>query len=219
MDAKKIRPGQKDDVVFGIDVDEVLRCLLCEMVSLYNNDVIYPDSISVDDVKDFVVETSFPEIQKRTGMRPSEWFFRKHGHRLFRYSKAIEGAVDAVNKLKLFGKVIIISYQKSTENKIDTIEWLDAHGIEYDGICFVKDKSVVHTDYLIDDNDWNFIGCNAEKGVLITAPYNKEKPLDDILAKSNCSEIRRFNSIAEFADWYESQFVEKEEHCFTENYL
>lgn len=219
MNAEKKPSHRGDEITFGVDVDEVLRCLLCKMVGLYNELLPPNERITSDDVKDFVVEKSFPNVEKITGMNPSEWFFKLHGSELFRLSDAVEGAVDAVNRLRNYGKVIIISYQKSVENKIDTIEWLESHGVKYDGICFVKDKSVVHTDYLIDDNDWNFIGCNADKGILITAPYNVDKNLEDILIKSNCSEISRFHSLADFVDWYEAEEMEKESQCFVENFL
>jgi 5'(3')-deoxyribonucleotidase len=204
-------------VTFGVDVDEVLRCLLCEMVNLYNELTFPKPRISVDDVKDFVVENSFPEVEKLTGMRPSDWFFKNQGHTLFRYSQPVNGAVEAVNKLRKYGKVIIISYQKSVENKIDTIQWLEEHGVQYDGICFVKDKSVVYTDYLIDDNDWNFIGCNASNGVLINAPYNKDKPLEDILRASNCDTMCRFDSLQKFVEWYEE--TKDSVNCSSEHYL
>jgi 5'(3')-deoxyribonucleotidase len=219
MSAEKKPSHRGLEITFGVDVDEVLRCLLCKMVALYNELLPPNERITVDDVKDFVVEKSFPKVEKITGMNPSEWFFKLHGPELFRLSDSVDGAVDAVNRLRKYGKVIIISYQKSAENKIDTIEWLEQHNVKYDGICFVKDKSAVHTDYLIDDNDWNFLGCNADKGVLISAPYNMDKNLEDILINSNCFEMSRFSSLSDFVDWYEEEERAKESQCFVENFL
>lgn len=188
------------EIVFGVDVDEVLRSLLPGMVELYNSHVTEKEKKTIEEIDDFVVEHSFPAIDD-----VARWFFIANGHTLFRESPAINGAVEAVRKLRAYGKVAIITYQKTFENRMDTLQWLEDVGIEYDGLCFLKDKTMVHTDYLIDDNDWNFIGCNARNGILITAPYNKNKRLDDILAKSNCDTISRFGSLAEFAEWFDAE--------------
>ena len=186
----------------GIDIDEVLRTLVPKMVKLYN--VHFNDSMTFDDIKEYDVDQSFPKIKERTGESASKWFFQEHGHELFYESPAIEGAVEAVKRLKELGnEIYIISYQKTMNNKIDTLNWLVRWGIEYDGICFVKDKTVVHLDYIIDDNDWNFIKCNCKHGVLITAPYNRNICLDLLHKVSNCEDIQRSESLSEFVTKFE----------------
>ena len=45
--------------------DEVLRSLLKYMVTLYNEN--FNENLDVNDVKDFVVENSFPKIYETTG--------------------------------------------------------------------------------------------------------------------------------------------------------
>lgn len=188
---------KQENLTFGVDIDEVLRALVPGMVRLYNNE--FDDNMCFSDVKDFVVDNSFPKILEETGESASKWFFQDHGHELFYGSKEIEGAREALNILREIGKVIIISYQKTTDNKVDTLNWLAEHQMRYDGICFVKDKSVVHTTWMVDDNDWNFIGSNAEFGALINAPYNEDTDIDELCRKSNCSEIKRYGSLLEFA--------------------
>lgn len=188
------------EITFGIDIDEVIRAIVPNMLKLYNKE--FNDNMKLEDVKDYVVDNSFPKIMKMTGESASKWFFQDHGNELFYGSEMIEGAKSAIDMLRTYGKVIIISYQKSLANKIDTLNWLDRYGIKYDGICFVKDKSIVHTDFLVDDNDWNFIGCNSKWGVIVTAPYNKEINMDELKAKSNCEDIFRFGSLREFAYSY-----------------
>lgn len=184
---------------FGIDVDEVLRSLCSEMVRLYNRE--FNDCIEMDSLKDFDVDVSFPRIKKTTGESASKWFFQEHGHELFYDSPALINAPEAVKKLREIGhQVYIISYQKSLANKLDTLRWLQKYEIEYDGICFVKDKTIVHLDYLIDDNDWNFIRCNCKHGVLITAPYNKHIGLDLLKNVSNCDTVERADSLMEFVN-------------------
>jgi 5'(3')-deoxyribonucleotidase len=188
-------------ITFGIDCDEVLRALLDNMVALYNEE--FDDNINKDDIKDFNVDVSFPKIKEVTGGTASDWFFQKNGFRLFACSPALPRVKEAIDKLRRYGQVIIVTYQKTFKNKMDTLMWLNEHGIEYDGICFLKNKTLLHTDWLIDDNDWNLVGCNAENAVLITAPYNKGLNIHELKDKTNCDNIYRFESLEEFADWYE----------------
>lgn len=184
-------------MTIGIDIDEVLRALLPEMVRLYNEE--FNESLTVDDVKAFDVDISFPKVKERTGESASKWFFQEHGRELFYDSQMIKGAKEAVDHLRKFAKVYIISYQKTLQNKLDTLNWLLKNDIEYDGICFLKDKTLVHLDVLIDDNDWNFIGCNCDTGVLIRAPYNKDIPLSKILDSSNCKHLICCDSLEQYA--------------------
>lgn len=191
---------------FAIDCDEVLRALLGNMVSLYND--AFGENLKYDDVKEFKVEHSFPKIQEVTGTSASQWFFQEHSEELFAKSGAFPGIKQDIETLQKYGEVIIVTYQKSYRNKIDTLNWLEEHGLVPDGICFVKDKSLIHTDFLIDDNDYNFIGCNAETGILITAPYNRDIAVDELHEKGNCKRMYRYDSIHDFV----VDFVEKEEN-------
>lgn len=183
---------------FAIDCDEVLRSLLGNMVSLYND--AFGENLQYDDVTDFVVENSFPKIQEVTGTSASQWFFQDHSEELFAKSSAFPGIKQDIETLQKYGDVIIVTYQKSYKNKIDTLNWLEEHGIIPDGVCFVKNKSLLHTDFLIDDNDWNFLGCNAKFGILIDAPYNKAIELEDLWEKTNCEKMWRCSSLHDFVE-------------------
>jgi 5'(3')-deoxyribonucleotidase len=185
---------------FAIDVDEVLRSLLKNMVALYNEN--FGENLDVNDVKDFVVENSFPKIYETTGISPSKWFFQDHGEELFVKGEAFPGIKRDLDVLRQYGDVIIVTYQKTYQNKIDTLKWLEEHGLAPDGICFLKDKTLLHTDFLIDDNPYNFIGSNAVYGGLITAPYNDDEKISDLLANSNCREILRFSNLHEFCEFF-----------------
>ena len=189
---------------FAIDCDEVLRSLLGNMVSLYND--AFGENLQYDDVTDFVVENSFPKIKEVTGMSASKWFFQDHSEELFAKSSAFPGIKQDIETLQQYGDVIIVTYQKTYKNKIDTLKWLEEHGLAPDGICFLKDKTLLHTTYLIDDNDWNFVGSNADIGVLITAPYNVDKDLHELLESSNCKMMIRCESLHDFVQ----QFVREE---------
>ena len=113
---------------------------------------------------------------------------------------------EDIKRLQEISDVVIITYQKDYTNKRYTLDWLEKNGIEPNGICFLKDKTLLHTTYLLDDNDWNFCGSNADIGVLITAPYNVDKDLNDILEASNCKAMIRCESLHDFVQ----QFVREE---------
>ena len=142
-------------------------------------------------------------------MTASQWFFQEHSDELFAHSGAFPRIKKNIETLKQYGDVIIVTYQKSYKNKIDTLEWLEKHGIAPDGICFLKNKSVLHCDIFVDDNDWNFFGCNAEIGILINAPYNTEIDIQELLKKSNCKQIYRFPSLDSFVKWFVAAQEEK----------
>lgn len=184
-------------ITFAVDCDEVLRALLSNMVSLYNRE--FNESLTYDDVKDFMVDVSFPKIIETTGITGSQWFFQEHSTELFLESEALPKIQEAIEILKTIGNVIIVTYQKTYKNKMETLQWLEKNNIIPDGICFLKDKTLLHCDYFIDDNDWNFDGCNCKHGILITAPYNKDMDLNKLLDSSNCLTIERFDSLYDFA--------------------
>lgn len=187
---------QKDEIVFAIDVDSVLRDNLGEMVKLYNEE--FNEDMTVEDIKNYKTDISFPRIEEETGQTSSQWFFQEHSNELFVEAKPFEHASDDIMELRKIGKVIIVTYQKTKLNKQQTLDWLDKNNIQYDGIVFVKDKSIVDCDYFIDDNDWNFNGCKASHGILINAPYNRNLNLEELRRKTYCKEITRFNSLHDF---------------------
>ena len=188
---------------FAIDCDEVLRALLDNMVALYNEE--FNDNINRDDIKEFNVELSFPRIKEETGISASEWFFIRNGFRLFACSPALPKVKEAIDKLRQYGQVIIVTYQKTYANKIDTLDWLNQHGILYDGICFLKNKTLLHTDFLVDDNPFNFWGCNVKHGVLIDAPYNIDENVDELKNTGNAKTMMRFATLLDFAKYFESE--------------
>ena len=200
---------------FAVDVDEVLRSLVPGMVNIYNRE--FPDAhMRYEDVTDFVVENTFPFIEQRTEYKASYWFFQLHGEELFCHSPECKGALEAFNKLKQRGKVVIVTYQKTDANKQCTLNWLSKHGFEADGICFLKDKTLLHADFLIDDNLWNFMGTNCKFGIVITAPYNKDANLSDVLAgaqsdgsfvENNMQAIFRYDSLKDFVDDIDNVFI------------
>jgi len=186
------------DFTIGIDVDGVLRNNLQIMVDLYNEN--FKKNKEVSDIKDFRTEITFPDIEPVTGKTASEWFFQDHSKEIFLNAKPFYNAAEDIKNLRGLANVVIITYQKSLVNRMHTLCWLEINGIEYDGLIFMKDKTKFICDYLIDDNDWNFLGSNAKHGILIDAPYNEGKSVDDICKSSNCESIVRYKNLHEFTE-------------------
>lgn len=193
--------------MFAIDCDEVMRQTLDAMVTLYNKH--FNGNKTRDDVKDFVCERSFPDIQPATGMTAGQWFFQEHSKELFLETNPFPHVKEDIDRLRKYGKVVIVTYQKSYLNKLDTLKWLEFQGIECDGICFLKDKTLFQADYLVDDNDWNFRGNNVKHAVVVNAPYN-ENVSDEEISKSSphIKTINRVNSLHEFVDRFEEAVQE-----------
>lgn len=184
---------------FAIDCDEVLRKTLDRMIELYNEN--FNADKKREDVNDFMVEKSFPDIEPATGMTASKWFFQEHSTELFLDVEAFPYIKEDIETLRKYGKVIILTYQKSYLNKIQTLQWLDNNGIEADGVCFLKDKTLLTADYLVDDNDWNFGGSHVKHGILINAPYNISKDVEDVRRTScSCVTMDRCENLHEFVE-------------------
>ena len=95
MDASKRRP-----VIAG-DVDQVLRSNLWMMVDLYNKE--FGTTMKPYDVKEFMVDVSFPLIQERLGVKASDWFFKTHAKELFLDAPAYVDVAYNINRLKEIG--------------------------------------------------------------------------------------------------------------------
>lgn len=191
--------------VFAIDVDGVLRNNLGALVELYNKN--FNDDKKPEEITDFRTEVMFPRIETETGMTASNWFFQEHSKELFLDAEPFPYVKEDIEFLRTQGKVIIVTYQKSWLNKSQTLAWLEKNGIETDGVCFLKDKTLLHPGnnkelIFIDDNDWNFVGSNANIGILIDAPYNRDVIEKDLCSRSNCDTIMRAKSIHEFVVAY-----------------
>lgn len=193
------------ETVFGLDIDGVIRNICATAIDLYNT--IFNDNMKFEDWKRYEVGLQFPRIQKEKGVSASKWFFEWNGSILFRESDPIGNPAEMISRLRKFGRVIIISYQKTKSNKIDTLEWLNNHSIEYDGICFVNDKSLVHVDYLIDDNPHYLVNSDCDHGILIDAPYNRNTVF---AGKGSGRTYDRFGSLEEFVKHFEKENEKKE---------
>lgn len=192
-------------LTIAVDVDGVLRYNLQTMLDLYNR--TFGNDLIPDDIKSFDVSVSFPDIEKYLGEPASTWFFQKHSTEIFRDAPMMDRADSGMELLREIADVVVITYQKSFQNKIHTLEWLENNLIGYDGLYFTKDKSKLKCDWLVDDFPDNFVGCNAEHGALITAPYNVDIDLNELKKKSGCKDIVRFRDFRSFVDRMRMPFL------------
>lgn len=161
-------------MIIKIDVDGVIRNINKSMVDLYNSDFF--DSIKVDDISEYDVDKVFPKIKKTLGITASDYFFKFNSNKIFLLSETYSKVRESIDLLRNNGhKVIIVTWQPVFRNKINTLYFLESNGIQYDDICFTKDKWMVQGDWLIDDNP-EFITDERDesKKMMIKMPYNKD---------------------------------------------
>ena len=170
------------------------------MVDMYNK--AFGLNMKESDVRAFKTEESFPLIEERLHISASNYFFHCRAKEVFLDAPSYPNVKEDIDRLKDFADIIIITYQKDYTNKRYTLEWLEKNGIEPNGICFLRDKTIVHCDALIDDNDWNFLGTHVGTSVLVSQPYNEDINLGELILKTNSKKIVRVNSLHDFTEKY-----------------
>jgi 5'-nucleotidase len=87
---------------------------------------------------------------------------------------AIEGAVEGVRRLSQYYEIFIATAAMEFPNSFgEKYDWLAAHFpfIPWTHIVFCGDKSILHSDYLIDDQVKNLVAFKG-KSILYSAPHN-----------------------------------------------
>ena len=113
-------------------------------------------------------------------MNAAEFFFEVHAKELFLDSEPYDGVKESLERLKKEGhKIIIATWQYTLNNKLFTLMFLEKNDIPYDDICFTRDKWMIKSDWMIDDNP-EFIMDERDKSkkILIRMPYNKGIRMD-----------------------------------------
>ena len=205
---KKKKEEEKKRPVIAVDVDSVLRNNLGLMVDLYNEN--FGKNLTISQIEEFKAEKSFPAIEEQTGSTASNWFFVDHAKELFLDAPAYDGVKEDMDRLKEVADIVIITYQKNYTNKDYTLKWLEKNGIEPNGICFLRDKTLLHCDILVDDNDWNFNGTHVKNSVLVTMPYNKNLDLNELKSRTNSNYITRVDSFHDFVEKYLNNEIKME---------
>jgi len=106
---------------------------------------------------------------------------------------AIEGAVEVVTHLSQYYEIYIATAAMEFPNSFrEKYDWLATHlpFIPWTNIVFCGDKSIISSDYLIDDHVKNLVAFKG-KPILYSAPHNLKE-----------TSFQRVSSWAEIADLF-----------------
>ncbi|WP_031526257.1 5' nucleotidase, NT5C type [Dyadobacter crusticola] len=116
----------------------------------------------------------------------------------FRNAPVIAGAQEAILKLQEHFEIYIVSAAMEFPNSLlEKHDWLGQHfpSIHWRNIVFCGDKSVINTDYLIDDHLKNLDYCKGTP-ILFSASHN-----------AGIDKYRRVNSWAEVLELFEAEIA------------
>jgi len=150
----------------AIDMDEVMADVLSRHLSLYNAE--FQAALTRDDLQGRHLGEAVPE-EHRTRVRA---FAFEVG--FFRDLPVMPGCQEVIRDLQRRYDIFITTAAMEFPNSFpEKYDWLMEHlpFIPWTHIVFCGDKSVIATDYLIDDHVRNFKGFRGE-GILYTAPHN-----------------------------------------------
>ena len=197
----------------AIDIDGVLRDVVYTAVRLYNEAFAEKTGklITRADVTEYNFRNSMSELED-----PVRWIFEENMHSVLHDSPAFSGIKEALQMLKPFCNITILSKQPSKLAQECTIQWLWSQiGDLADEICMFCDHKSNHTsryDIVVDDYPENFSSMrNDQLAVLISAPYNLgfeevDKLLEDCMGGPSelPTNFVRFCSLLEFAKGFTS---------------
>lgn len=92
----------------------------------------------------------------------------------FRDIPVMDGAVHTVKELSQYYEIFVATAAMEFPNSFrEKFDWLAAHFpfISWQNIVFCGDKSIIASDYLIDDHIKNMVSFTG-KGILFSAPHN-----------------------------------------------
>lgn len=185
--------------IVGLDVDDVLAELVEEWVRRYN--AKYQDNVRREEITDW-------DVTIRMNKAPKDEVYGLLGAGDFYHSvRPTKGSVEAVRKLRErtwpdgtpMYRIIFVTSCLSFDSASQKFEWLVRHGFfgrregaltwearaEYMKDYFpVKDKSLVRTDLLVDDNIDN-VSSAPGMAFLMNQPHNKGRKVPPHVVRVN----------------------------------
>lgn len=150
----------------AIDMDEVLADTLAQFLAEYNRE--FGEALTKADL----VQRKLVEIIPAGRRERLRHYAKSPG--FFRNIPVMAGSADVVQQLRERYEVFIATAAMEFPTSFnEKYEWIKAHFPDFPDshIVFCGDKSVVSTDFLIDDSPRHFDRF-AGKGYLFTAPHN-----------------------------------------------
>ena len=152
-------------MIIGIDIDDTILNLLDPWILAYNQD--YADNLKREDVTDWQFD-QFVKDEAKFDI----YDYINHAE-IFENAKPIKWAVEVINYLKSLGHRIIFI----TANNPDNIKqwWLGEYGFwnGQENFVLAYDKSLITTDFLIDDRYENVRDCQGV-GILFNQCHNQK---------------------------------------------
>lgn len=153
-----------NDPIVAVDVGDVVLNLMEARLKLYN--FLYNDNLSLLDIKS-------SDFASYTKCKKPEDFFKLYGDELYDVISPIEGALEGVNSLRKFCRVIFVTSNQSGGGEAK-IKCLNRHGFEVKKEDFFQasDKSFIRCNILFDDYEKN-VKKAFRKGAFFTRPWNE----------------------------------------------
>ncbi len=156
--------SQTPKKTIAIDMDGVIADVEPQLIKYYKQ--LYGITTTLSAIQGLTGAEAFPEDASTKNILRQPGFFRT--------LEVMPGAVAAVKKLMENYEVYIVS--AATEfplSLFEKIEWLQEHFpfISWRNIVMCGDKSIIHTDYLIDDHCKN-LDFSRGKAIMFNAHHN-----------------------------------------------
>lgn len=150
-------------IIVGIDVDDVLVKLVSRWLEYYNFD--HKDNLSEADIKSW-------DIGSYTKIGSKMYDYLKLPS-LYDDIKPVDSSYLGVSTLKNMGYRVVFITASTTEQSGRKYTWLLENGyINHKSDYYeAVDKSLIATDYLIDDNPENVVNAFGQ-GIVFTKPWN-----------------------------------------------
>lgn len=168
--------------VIALDVDGVIRDIATFICNTHNEQ--YP----ANPVKSSSLSSwNFPELDERFDWR--ELLFENRSGIVQRCADEYPNAFDQVKRYADKASLVIVSNQANYVQQSATLDWLRDYGYDklVSGIVFIKDKTKIRADYLIDDFPGNINSAWSHRSewptedkpfpVMVERGWNKNSPL------------------------------------------
>jgi 5'-nucleotidase len=151
----------------AVDIDGVIADLLTRWLHEYNRD--YQDVLQPSDIVGWDTHLF---VKPECGTKIYDYIKRAS---IYKRVKPIEGALEAINKLREYGFRILFVTAFEPKFSYAKFDWLNKWGFNVLKNDYIEcgDKSLIIANALIDDNYNNIISF-PETGILFDAPYNKQ---------------------------------------------
>ena len=148
----------------AIDMDNVIVDIETNWINLYEKE--FGVKVQKEDLSGIPEDEAFPDPAAARSLLYKPGFFR--------FAPVMPGAQKALQELQSNFEVYIVSAAMEFPNSLpEKYDWLEEHFpfISWKNIIFCGDKSVIGTDFLIDDHLKNLDFCKGMP-ILFTAGHN-----------------------------------------------